>query len=41
MNNEPTATVSPAGPKQVLQRFYEAERRYMQAGGASGGASFE
>jgi ketosteroid isomerase-like protein len=26
---------------QVLERFYEAERRYMQAGGANAGASFE
>jgi ketosteroid isomerase-like protein len=26
---------------QVLERFYEAERRYMQAGGAKGGASFD
>ncbi len=28
MSDQPT-------PKQVLERFYEAERRYMQAGGAS------
>jgi len=28
-------------PFKVLERFYEAERRYMQAGGASAGASFD
>lgn len=26
---------------KVLERFYEAERRYMQAGGPSAGASFD
>lgn len=28
-------------PFRVLERFYEAERQYMQAGGANAGASFE
>lgn len=28
-------------PTAVLLRFYEAERRYMRAGGKSGGASFD
>lgn len=28
-------------PKEVLERFYEAERRYMKAGGANAGASFD
>ena len=28
-------------PKEVLNRFYEAERIYMSAGGKAGGASFD
>lgn len=28
-------------PKAVLLRFYDAERRYMTAGGKAGGASFD
>ncbi len=28
-------------PRQVLERFYDAERRYMEAGGAKAGASFD
>jgi hypothetical protein len=28
-------------PRAVLLRFYEAERRYMKAGGKAGGASFD
>ncbi|KAK0886972.1 hypothetical protein LTR02_017663 [Friedmanniomyces endolithicus] len=28
-------------PKAVLMRFYDAERRYMTAGGKAGGASFD
>ncbi|VUC35941.1 unnamed protein product [Clonostachys rosea] len=34
----PSATDSPIA---VLNRFYEAERRYMAAGGKAGGASFD
>ena len=30
----------PPGPRDVIQRFYEAEAAYMKAGGADGGASF-
>jgi len=36
-----TATPAIETPKQVLERFYEAERHYMKAGGASAGASFD
>ena len=28
-------------PRQILQRFYDAEGAYMKAGGAAGGASFD
>jgi len=28
-------------PRQVLERFYEAEKHYMQTGGANAGASFD
>lgn len=35
------ATPIDNSPTAVLLRFYEAERRYMSAGGASGGASFD
>ena len=34
-------TSSDKSPTQVLMAFYEAERRYMTAGGKAGGASFD
>ncbi|KAF7560756.1 hypothetical protein G7046_g3384 [Stylonectria norvegica] len=35
------ATPQDMSPTQVLMAFYEAERRYMTAGGKAGGASFD
>ena len=32
---------SPPAPREVIQRFYQAEAEYMNAGGADAGASFD